>query len=363
MASMDIGIDLGTASIIIYMRGKGILVKEPSVVAVNTNSGKVIAIGEEAYKMLGRTPDYIDAIRPLSNGVISNFEYTEHMIRNFLEKVFGKIGLVRPKVALCVPSAVTNVEARAVVDAAINAGARKVYLIEEPVAAAIGAGIDISLPMGNLIVDIGGGTTDVAVLSLGGIVLSNSIKIAGYVMDEEIVKFIRRKYNLIIGEKTAETIKMQIGNVYKPDPLLKMVVKGRHVVSGLPQKIEVASDEIYDALIEPAMNIVAAVQTVLEKTPPELSADVSQNGIIMTGGGSMLVGLSELIAQHTGITTRIADDPIDCVAIGTGRSFDFIDVLNDGFESPSTYGDSRTFDFIGTIKDNEPDDLTVYSNR
>ena len=327
--AQDIGIDLGTASVLVYIKGKGIVLKEPSVVAMDINTKTLLAVGVEAQRMLGRTPGNIVAIRPLRDGVISDFNMTERMLRYFLDKIC-KRRIFKPRVIICVPSGVTEVEKRAVIDAAMQAGASKTYLIEEPIAAAIGAGIDISKPNGNMIVDIGGGTTDVAVISLGGIVVSESIKIAGDKFDEAIVKYIRKKHNVLIGERTAEDMKINIGCVFqaKDESQPKtMDIRGRSLVSGLPKTISVSSDEMFEAFEEPAAAIVDAVKSVLEQTPPELVGDISANGIVMTGGGSLVSGLDKLIERETGIRCYIADDAVSCVAIGTGKTLDNIDVL------------------------------------
>ena len=306
MSSNDIGIDLGTASILVYVKGRGVVLKEPSVVAFDRDSNKIKAIGEEARLMLGRTPGNIVAVRPLRQGVISDYTVTEKMIKYFIQKAMGKKSYRKPRISVCVPSGVTEVEKRAVEDAAYSAGAREVYIIEEPIAAAIGAGIDISRPCGNMIVDIGGGTADIAVISLGGSVVSTSIKIAGDDFDEAIVRYMRKKHNLLIGERTAEDVKINIGTCYPlPEPMT-MDVRGRN------------------ALHEPTRQIVEAVHSVLEKTPPELAADVADRGIILTGGGSMLRGLEELMEDKTGINTMTAEDPMVCVAIGTGKYVDFM---------------------------------------
>lgn len=327
-----IGIDLGTATILVYVAGKGIVLKEPSVVAIDKNTNKVLAVGEEARRMLGRTPGNIVAIRPLMDGVISDYETTEKMLKYFLNKVNVR-RFFRPKVIICVPSGVTEVEERAVIDASTQAGARKTFLIEEPIAAAIGAGIDIAKPYGSMIVDIGGGTTDVAVISLGGIVVSNSIKVAGDKFDDAIVRYIRKKYNVMIGERTAEELKIEIGCVYPKDEETSMEVRGRSLVSGLPKNITVTSTEMMEALEENATNIVEAVHSVLERTPPELIGDISARGIIMTGGGSLIDGLDKLIQKESGISTYIADDAVSCVALGTGKALDNIDALQDNLIS------------------------------
>jgi len=327
MFGQDIGIDLGTATVIAYVKGKGIVLREPSVVAVNNISGDVVAIGHEARRMLGRTPGNIVATRPLRDGVISNYTVTEKMLKYFINKVGGKF-LFSPRIMICIPSIVTEVEKKAVIDAASNAGARKVYLIEEPIAAAIGAGIDISKPCGNMIVDIGGGTTDIAVISLGGAVVSTSIKIAGDKFDEYIVKYVKKKHNVIIGERTAEELKVGIGCVYPKFQDMEMDVRGRDLATGLPKTITLFSSEIMEALEEPAMMIVDAVHSVLEKTPPELAADISDKGIYMTGGGCLIDGLDKLLQEKTGINVMIAEDAISCVAIGTGKALDSLDTMD-----------------------------------
>ena len=322
--SSDIGIDLGTASILVYVKGKGVVLKEPSVVAFDRDTNKIKAIGEEARLMLGRTPGNIVAVRPLRQGVISDYTVTEKMIKYFVQKALGKRTYRKPKISVCVPSGATEVEKRAVEDAAYAAGAREVFIIEEPIAAAIGAGIDISKPCGNMIVDIGGGTADVAVISLGGSVVSTSIKIAGDDFDEAIVRFMRKKHNLLIGERTAEDVKISIGTCYPlPEPET-MDVRGRNLVTGLPKTIEISSEEMEEALREPTSNIVEAVHSVLEKTPPELAADVADRGIILTGGGALLRGLEELMEDRTGINTMTAEDPMTCVAVGTGKYVEFM---------------------------------------
>lgn len=322
----DIGIDLGTATVIAYVKGKGIVLREPSVVAVDNNSGSVLAVGQEARRMLGRTPGNIVATRPLKDGVISNYTVTEKMLKHFINKVCGKF-LFAPRIMICIPSQVTEVEKKAVIDAASQAGARKVYLIEEPIAAAIGAGLDISKPCGNMIVDIGGGTTDVAVISLGGSVVSTSIKVAGDKFDEAIVKYIKKKYNIIIGERTAEDLKVNIGCVYPKIQDMELDVRGRDLSTGLPKTVTVHSSEMLEALMEPAMLIVDAVHSVLEKTPPELVADISDRGIYITGGGGLVDGLDKLLQEKTGINVMIAQDAVSCVALGTGKALDNLDSL------------------------------------
>ena len=323
----DIGIDLGTATVIAYVKGKGIVLREPSVVAVDKNSGEVLAVGKEARRMLGRTPGSIVATRPLRDGVISDYTVTEKMLKYFINKVCGKF-IFSPRMMICIPSQVTEVEKRAVIDAASQAGARKVYLIEEPIAAAIGAGIDISKPCGNMIVDIGGGTTDIAVISLGGSVVSTSLKVAGDKFDEYIVKYVKRKYNVIIGERTAEDLKVNIGCVYPKIQDMEMDIRGRDLGTGLPKTVTLYSSEMLEAMIEPAMLIVDAVHSVLEKTPPELAADISDKGIYMTGGGCLVDGLDKLLQEKTGINVMIAEDTVSCVALGTGKALDNLDALD-----------------------------------
>ena len=324
----DIGIDLGTATVIAYVKGKGIVLREPSVVAVDNNTGEVVAVGGEARRMLGRTPGNIVATRPLKDGVISDYTVTEKMLKYFINKVGGKT-LFAPRIMICIPSRVTEVEKKAVIDAANNAGARKVYLIEEPIAAAIGAGIDISKPCGNMVVDIGGGTTDVAVISLGGSVVSTSIKVAGDKFDESVAKYIKRKYNLAIGERTAEELKVNIGCVYPKMQDVEMDVRGRDLSTGLPTTVTIHSSEMLEALMEPAMMIVDAVHSVLERTPPELAADISDKGIYMTGGGCLIDGLDKLLQEKTGINVMIAQDTVSCVALGTGKALDNLDSLDE----------------------------------
>nr|WP_297279686.1 rod shape-determining protein MreB [uncultured Butyricicoccus sp.] len=327
--SSDIGIDLGTASVLVYVKGKGIVLNEPSVVAVDKQTGKILSVGESAQKMLGRTPGNIVAIRPMREGVISDYEMTERMIKEFIRKVMG-FRLFKPNVVMCVPSIITEVEERAVIDAGTQAGAKRVFLVEEPLAAAIGAGIDISQPNGNMIVDIGGGTTDIAVISLGGIVESTSIKVAGDKFDESIVKYIRRKHNALIGERTAEEIKMQIGCVYPRPEEISMEIKGRCLMTGLPRTFTVTSTEVLEAFEEVVTSIVEAVHIVLENTPPELTGDISSNGIVMTGGGALIWGFDKLIAAKTGIPTHVADQAISCVALGTGKCLDQLAAMQDG---------------------------------
>ena len=323
----DIGIDLGTATVIAYVKGKGIVLREPSVVAVDNNTNSVLAVGKEARRMLGRTPGNIVATRPLREGVISSYTETEKMLKYFINKAGGKF-IFAPRIMICIPSQVTEVEKKAVIDAASQAGARKVYLIEEPIAAAIGAGIDISKPCGNMVVDIGGGTTDIAVISLGGSVVSTSLKVAGDKFDEYIVKYIKKKHNMMIGERTAEDLKINIGCVYPKIQDVEMDVRGRDLITGLPKTITVHSSEMLEALMEPALMIVDAVHSVLEKTPPELAADISDKGIYMTGGGCLVDGLDKLLQEKTGINVMIAQDAVSCVALGTGKALDNLDTLD-----------------------------------
>ena len=329
MFGRDIGIDLGTATILVYIKDKGVVLREPSVVAIDRNTGRLLKVGADAQAMLGRTPGNIIAIRPLREGVISDYDMTERMIREFIRKVTN-VRLFKPRVVICVPSGISEVEERAVIDAGIQAGARKVYLIEEPLAAAIGAGIDITQPDGPMVVDIGGGTSDVAVISLSGIVESASIKVAGDKFDEAIVKYIRKKHNVLIGDRTAEELKQNIGCVYPREEEMTMEVKGRCLMTGLPRVFTVSSNDMIEALEEPCARILEAIHSVLERTPPELVADISTNGIIMTGGGSLLWGFDRLIQSHTGIETRVADDAISCVAYGTGKSLQWVGDMQDG---------------------------------
>ncbi len=328
--SKDIGIDLGTASVLVYVKGKGIVIKEPSVVAIDKNSDKILKFGREAQLMLGRTPGNITAVRPLRDGVISQYEITFRMIQHFIKRACGGSVIFKPRVIICVPSGITEVEERSVVDAATQAGAKRTYLIEEPVAAAIGAGIDISAPNGHMVVDIGGGTTDIAVLSLGGVVVSESIKIAGDKFDEAIIRYVRRKHNVLIGERTAEEIKIKIGSAWPREEPRYIDVKGRCIIQGLPRMVRIFSHEIPDALEEPITSVIEAVCSVIERTPPELIGDILSNGIVMTGGGSLLYGLDRLITYATGIRTRVAERPISCVAIGTGKSLEHLSHIPEG---------------------------------
>ncbi len=330
--AFDIGIDLGTASILVYVKGKGVVLKEPSVVAFDRDTNRIKAIGEEARLMLGRTPGNIVAVRPLRQGVISDYTVTEKMLKYFIQKAVGKQRFRKPLISICVPSQVTEVERKAVEDAAFQAGARDVKIIEEPIAAAIGAGIDIARPCGNMIVDIGGGTSDIAVISLGGTVVSTSIKIAGDDFDDAIVRYMRKKHNLLIGERTAEDIKIRIGSAYPRPDSVSVDVRGRNLVTGLPKTITVTSEETEAALKDTTAQIVEAVHSVLEKTPPELAADIADRGIVLTGGGSLLYGLEELIESKTGITTMTAEEPMTAVAIGTGKYVEFLSGNNNGPE-------------------------------
>jgi rod shape-determining protein MreB len=323
--SNDMGIDLGTATVLVYIKGQDIVLREPSVVAMDKDTKEVRAIGVDAKKMLGKTPANIVAVRPLRNGVIADFEATERMIRYFIKKVHNRRTLLHPRVVIGVPSGITEVERRAVRESAEQAGAREVYLIDEPMAAAIGAGIPIQEPEGSMIVDIGGGTTEVAVLSLGGMVVAKSIGIAGDEMDEAVVQYFRRKYNLIIGDNTAEEVKMKIGSVFPIEKEMSMDVKGRDQVTGLPKTVNISSEEIRLALLEPAKAIVEAIKNTLEVTPAELAADLVDRGIIMSGGGSLIRGLPELIAQETELPVNLADDPLTCVARGTGAYLEELD--------------------------------------
>lgn len=325
--TVDIGVDLGTASVLVYVKRRGIVLQEPSVVAINKDTGKVIAVGEEARRMLGRTPGNIVAIRPLRDGVIADYEVTEKMLRYFINKSGGRKLFHRLRVMICIPSGVTGVEERAVRQATIQAGANSAYVIEEPLAAALGAGLDISEPSGTMVVDIGGGTTDVAVLSLGGIVCSRSIRVAGDKIDEAIVRFVRREFNLAIGERTGEEIKIEVGTAY-PDDIKKYEIKGRDLVSGLPRAVQINSNQVHEAIREPLEAITSAVKEVLERTPPELAADIVNKGIVLTGGGALLHGFDRLLSEETKLPVHLADDPISCVALGTGRALTMLNFLS-----------------------------------
>ena len=325
--SKDIGIDLGTANILVTLKGRGIILKEPSVVAIDRRTGNIMATGNEAKEMLGRTPDQIKAVRPLKDGVISDYDITEKMLKEFIKKACGGKKIIAPKVMVCIPSQATEVEKRAVIDATKNSGAKEVHLIEEPLSAAIGAGIDITKPDGNMIVDIGGGTTDIAVISLGGVVIRKSIKSAGDRFDEAIVKYVRLKHRIMIGEKTAEDLKINIGCVYKDARESSYIMKGRNLVTGLPDQVEITSEEIREALEEPVGLIVDGVKSILEKTPPELASDIIEKGIIMTGGGSLLYGLDKLIEVNTGLNVKIAENSVEAVVEGTGQVLNYINKL------------------------------------
>ena len=325
--SRDMGIDLGTANTLVHVKGKGIVLSEPSVVAIQRDTGEVLAVGEEAKQMIGRTPGNIIAIRPLKDGVIADFDVTQAMLKYFIRKSIDTKSFIRPRVIVGVPSGVTEVEKRAVIDATIQAGAREAYLIEEPMAAAIGAGLPVHEPTGNMVVDIGGGTTEVAVISLGGIVTSRSIRVGGDEMDEAIMQYIKRTYNLMIGERTAESVKMTIGAAIAPEIEQTMEVRGRDLVTGLPKTLTIRGSEVQQALSEPIASIVEAVKVTLERTPPELASDIMDRGIVMTGGGSMLAGLDLLIMRETGMPVHISEDALSCVCMGTGRALDSIELL------------------------------------
>ncbi len=327
--SQDIAIDLGTATILVYVKGKGIVLREPSVVAIDKDTNEVLAVGLEARKMLGRTPGNIVAIRPLKDGVISDYTITEKMLKYFISKVCGRF-IFSPRIMVCIPAAITEVERKAVIDAATHAGAKKVYLIEEPLAAAIGAGIDITKPYGSMIVDIGGGTADIAVISLGGVVISKTLKVAGDKFDEAIVKYMKKSRNLVIGERTAEDVKVKIGSMYPKALTETMHVKGRDITSGLPTELEVTSDEILEALKDCSEQLMEGIYTLLEETPPELLADISTRGIYITGGGGLVDGLDKLIEEKTGIPTRVAADAVSCVAMGTGKALNHLELLQTG---------------------------------
>lgn len=323
----DLGIDLGTATVLVYMKGKGVILKEPSVVAVNKTTRQVLAVGEEARQMIGRTPGNIVAIRPLRDGVISDYDITEVMLKAFMKKAIGKRRISTPRVVICIPCEATEVEKRAVKDAATNAGAKKVKLIEEPLAAAIGAGIDITNASGTMVIDIGGGTTDIAVISLGGMVVRKSIKVAGDTFDEAIIKYVRKKHKLMIGERTAENLKINVGSAYKKDVENTMEIKGRDLITGLPKNIVVTSEEMREALSESVMAIADCAHAVLERTPPELASDIAEQGIYMTGGGALLNGLDKLVEKVTKVPVYVAEDAISCVALGTGEVLKYIEKL------------------------------------
>ncbi|MEW8993499.1 rod shape-determining protein [Clostridium sp.] len=328
-SSRDIGIDLGTANTLVYIKGKGIVLREPSVVAINKNTGKVLAVGNEAKNMIGRTPGNIVAIRPMKDGVIADFDVTEKMLRHFIEKVGGKNSFKSPRIVVCFPSGVTEVEKRAIEEATKSAGAREVGLLEEPMAAAIGAGLPVGEPTGSMVVDIGGGTTEVAIISLGGVVTSMSLRVAGDELDQAIIAYIKKQYNLMIGERTSENIKIQLGSAYELDEKAEnMQIRGRDLISGLPKVVEIGEDEVREALREPVYSIIEAIKTTLEKTPPELAADIMDKGIMLTGGGALLKGLDALITNETHMPVNIADIPLDCVAVGAGKALDNVDIMS-----------------------------------
>ena len=335
----DIGIDLGTASVLVYVKGKGVVLNEPSVVAINKDDGRLLSVGADAQAMLGRTPGNIVAIRPLREGVISDYDMTERMLKEFIRKVSGSFHhIFKPRVIICVPSGITEVEERAVVDAGLQSGASHVYLIEEPVAAAIGAGIDITKPEGHMVVDIGGGTTDIAVLSLGGKVKATSVRVAGNHYDEEILKFVRNKLSIAIGQRTAEELKKNVACCpQKTDFHVTMEIKGRNLVDGLPKNIVVHSEDVREALLECLVKLTSAIKETLERTPPELSADIIDRGITLTGGGALLRGLDQLIQSETGIDVHVAEDPLDCVAKGAGAVLDHVDVLHDVLDTDGAH--------------------------
>ena len=325
--SSEVGIDLGTANVLVYIKGKGVVLDEPSVVAINQDTNEILAVGEDARQMLGRTPANIVAVRPLRDGVVSDYDITERMLKYFIKKTCGNTRFFKPRIMVCVPSGVTDVEKRAVREAAAEAGGKDVFLMEEPIAAAIGAGLDIAKPDGVMVIDIGGGTTDIAVISLGGIVTSASVKMAGDKFDEYIVKYMRKVHSLYIGERTAEELKMNIGTAYQREEPITMECRGRELISGLPKSIEVSSVEMMEALEEPLQTITEAVHSVLEKTPPELAADISNSGIVITGGGALLYGIDKRIHDRTGIEVKVAENPKSCVAIGTGQALDSLDMM------------------------------------
>ncbi len=325
--SSDLAIDLGTANILVYAKGKGIVVAEPSMVAVNTVTGKVEAVGKDAKEMLGRTPGKIVAIRPMKDGVIADFEITEKMLSHFIRKAHNRNTLVRPRIIIGIPSEVTQVEKRAVKDSALKAKASEVYLVDQAMAAAIGAGLPITEPSGNMVVDIGGGTTDIAVISLAGIVYSKSVRVAGNEMDEAVIQYIKKKYNLLVGERTAEQIKLEIGSAFPLDEPITMEIKGRDLIEGIPKTLIMTDTEIREALAEPISIIVNAVRVALERTPPELSADIVDRGIVLTGGGSLLRNLDKLLREETGLPVSVAEDPLSCVVLGTGKMLSDFDLL------------------------------------
>lgn len=325
--SRDIAIDLGTANTHVFVKGKGVVLREPSVVAIRKDNGNVLAVGEEAKRMIGRTPGNIVAIRPMRDGVIADFDVTQNMLRHFISRAYRRRLLFRPQVIICVPSGVTEVEKRAVIDATHQAGAREAFLIEEPMAAAIGAGLPVAEPTGNMIVDIGGGTSEVAIISLGGIVTSKSVRVGGDEMDESITQYVRKKYNVMIGERTAEEIKIRIGTAYEKTENSEMEVRGRDMVSGLPRTLAITSGEVKEALAEPVESIMEAIRITLEKTPPELAADIMDRGVVMAGGGSLLHGLDRLVSNETGMPVFMAENPLDCVVLGAGKALSEMELL------------------------------------
>lgn len=331
MFSRSVGIDLGTANVLVFVRGRGVVLNEPSVVAISTKDGRVKAVGRAAYDMLGRTPDTVEVVRPMQNGVISDYVVTEAMLKSFIARATGRFSMLKPKVMICIPAGVTSVERRAVRDAAMQAGAQEAYLIREPLAAAIGARVAVDSPTGSMVIDIGGGTTEVAVIALNGIVVSNSVRVGGDKLDQAIVQYIKRKYNLLIGDRMAEQLKLTLGSALPLEPAeeLSMEVRGRDQVAGLPRTIEVRTNEVVEAIAEPLEAIVGAVRNVLERTPPELASDIIDRGMIMTGGGALLRHIDELLTQVTGIPCFVADNPLACVALGTGMALENLDVLRD----------------------------------
>lgn len=327
MFARDIGIDLGTANVLVFQKGRGVVIQAPSVVAVDMANNRILAVGDEARRMIGRTPGDIVALRPLRDGVIADYDVTEAMLKYFVSRVCRQPRLFRPQMVVCVPSGVTEVEKRAVQEAALQAGAKRVFLVSEPMAAAIGAGVNVSEPVGHLIVDVGGGTTDVAVISLGGEVVSDSLRVGGIKMDEAIIRFVRREFNVIIGERTAEEIKIKVGRALPPDDIEEVDVRGRDAVTGLPRPVTINSAQVYEALEESLAAIVQMIRSILEKTPPELGSDIYDGGMVLTGGGALLNGFPELLEKETGIATRLVDDPISCVARGTGLVLDSLEQL------------------------------------
>ncbi|MBA2362881.1 MAG: rod shape-determining protein [Chloroflexia bacterium] len=329
MFSKRIGIDLGTANVLVFVKGKGIVINEPSVVAISTKDGSIRAVGADARDMLGRVPETIEVVRPMRNGVIADYVITEQMLKHFIGKAAGRFSLGGPEVMICIPAGVTTVEMRAVRDAALNAGAKHAWLIREPLAAAIGANVPVASPSGNLILDIGGGTTEVAVIALNGIVVGNSVRIGGNKIDDQIVNYMKRKYSLMVGDRTAEEIKIAIGSAVRTEDNESMPVKGRDQVSGLPRTVTITSHEVTDAIREPLQSIVGAVQSVLEETPPELASDIIDKGMVLTGGGALLRNIDQLLASSTGVPCYVADSPLNCVALGTGVALDHLDILRD----------------------------------